>query len=275
MDDFTRAAWLGRTEEVYDLLDQSHVSRVAATLGTPAPEQGAALPALWHWAFFQSATEEWCLGPDGHPVVGAFLAPPAGRSRMWAGGRVTFLEPLRIGIEATRASSVLKVEEKTGTSGSLLFVTVRHEYRQQGRVAIREEQDIVYREPSPAKLTSAQPLTSGHWRAAVEPTAVLLFRYSAVTCNAHRIHYDLPYATQVEGYPGLVVQGPLIATLTVGAFCRANPTAHLRHFAFRGMRPLIAPHCFEVGGRISEPGVAQTWAGDESGLAQSSEIHFD
>ncbi|WP_085726550.1 MaoC family dehydratase N-terminal domain-containing protein [Pseudomonas sp. R37(2017)] len=275
MDNLTNDAWTGRTEEVDDLIDPSQVARIAATLGQPLIQPTEALPALWHWAFFQCPIETARLGEDGHPHDGAFLPPPAKRSRMWAGGRVRFLEPLRVGIKATRRSTIVKAEEKAGTTGKLLFVTVRHDYRQDGRLAISEEQDIVYREPSPPKLSSNQPLIAGDWQETFVPSPVTLFRYSAVTCNAHRIHYDEPYATAVEGYPGLVVHGPLIATLTVAAFCRANPDARLRQFSFRGLRPLIAPRAFEVGGRITGTGIAQTWAGSESGLAQSSEIHFE
>ncbi|TDF83882.1 MaoC family dehydratase N-terminal domain-containing protein [Pseudomonas sp. H9] len=275
MDDVVNHDWTGRTEEVDDLIDPSQVARYAATLGQAVAQPIETLPPLWHWAFFQSPLDTACLGDDGHPKEKAFLPPPANRSRMWAGGRVKFVEPLRVGIKATRSSTIIKAQEKTGSTGSLLFVTVQHDYIQDGRLAISEEQDIVFRALSPPKSGGSQRLISGDWQETFVPSPVALFRYSAVTFNAHRIHYDEPYATAVEGYPGLVVQGPLIATLTVAAFCRAHPDARLRHFAYRGLRPLIAPHAFEVGGRITGAGIASTWAGNESGLAQSSEIHFE
>ena len=146
---------------------------------------------------------------------------------MWAGGRVEFVRPLRVGVPAERLSTVADVKEKAGRTGALLFVTVRHEYRQDGEAAILEEQDIVYRQPTPPKLSGSELAPEAQWRDPVEPTSVLLFRYSAVTFNGHRIHYDHPYVTTVEGYPGLVVHGPLIATEMVAAFVRAHPQARL------------------------------------------------
>ncbi|WP_421683891.1 transposase [Stutzerimonas urumqiensis] len=269
------AAWLGRTEDTHEELSRNLIKRIAATFGEPEPGTGQALPPLWQWCFFQDAVPEAGLGGDGHPARGGFLPPADNRNRMWAGGRLEFIEPLRVGEEATRTSTILKIEEKAGRTGSLLFVTVRHDYSQNGRLAIREEQDIVYREPSPPKTSSGEPMVAGDWREAVTPTPTLLFRYSAVTFNGHRIHYDWPYVTETEGYSGLVVHGPLIATLSLRAFCRANPDARLRRFAYRGLRPLIAPHPFEVGGRIVAPGKAEVWAGDHNGLAQKGEVEFE
>ncbi|CAD5110559.1 FAS1-like dehydratase domain-containing protein [Zestomonas carbonaria] len=275
MTDSAFSAWIGRTEASHDQLSRNLVSRIAATLGEATPEPGTPLPPLWQWAFFQEPVAESGLGEDGHPARGGFLPPAHDRNRMWAGGRLEFFEPLRVGGEASRVSTIRHIEEKHGRTGSLLFVTVQHDYSQDGRLAIREEQDIVYREPSPPKTGSGEPLIAGDWREAVTPTPTLLFRYSAVTFNGHRIHYDWPYVTETEGYGGLVVHGPLIATLALRAFCRANPAARLRRFAYRGLRPLIAPQPFEVGGRIVAPGRAELWAGDHAGLAQRGEVEFD
>lgn len=275
MTEAALSAWIGRTEEVHDQLSRNLVMRIAATLGEATPAHGEALPPLWHWAFFQEPVSEDGLGADGHPARGGFLPPAENRNRMWAGGRVEFLKSLRVGFEASRVSTITHIEEKHGSTGALLFVTVRHDYLQEGELAIREEQDIVYREPSPPKTSSSQPLVAGQWREAVTPTPTLLFRYSAVTFNGHRIHYDWPYVTAAEGYTGLVVHGPLIATLSLRAFCRANPAAQLRNFSYRGLRPLVAPQPFEVGGHITATGTAQLWAGNEAGLAQRGEIHFD
>ncbi|WP_196248236.1 FAS1-like dehydratase domain-containing protein [Pseudomonas chlororaphis] len=269
------SAWIGRSQQARDLLSDNLLKRIAATFGEPVPAHGAALPPLWQWCFFQEPLAESALGGDGHPARGGFLPPAANRNRMWAGGRLEFFEPLRAGFDAHCLSTISHVEEKTGRTGALLFVTVRHEYSQDGRLAIREEQDIVYREPSPPKQGSGEPLLQGDWREAVEPSPTLLFRYSAVTFNGHRIHYDFPYVTETEGYPGLVVHGPLIATLSLRAFCRAHPDARLRRFAYRGLRPLIAPQPFEVGGRLVRPGVAELWAGNDAGLAQRGEVLFD
>ncbi|MBF3272141.1 itaconyl-CoA hydratase, partial [Pseudomonas aeruginosa] len=186
-----------------------------------------------------------------------------------------FHQPLRVGGEASRTSTILRVEEKHGRSGALLFVTLRHDYRQDGQLALSEEHDIVYREPTPPKLGGTEALPEGDWREALEPDPVLLFRYSAVTFNGHRIHYDWPYVTDAEGYPGLVVHGPLIATLALRAFCRANPQARLRRFAYRGLRPLICPEPFEVGGRLLAAGKAEVWVGNGAGLAQRGDVEFD
>ena len=275
MSEMSYTAWIGRTQESQEELSTLLVSRLAATLGEPAPAAGEALPPLWHWAFFQDAVPEAGLGADGHPARGGFLPPADGRNRMWAGGRLEFHEPLLVGWQASRVTTILKVEEKHGRTGALLFVTLRHDYLQDGRLALREEQDIVYREPSPPRLGGTEALPEGAWREAVEPSPVLLFRYSAVTFNGHRIHYDWPYVTGAEGYPGLVVHGPLIATLNLRAFCRANPQARLRRFAYRGLRPLISPEPFELGGRPSGPGKAEVWAGNAAGIAQRGEVEFD
>ncbi len=229
--------WIGRSETVHDCISHNLVKRIAATLGEPAPAPGTPLPELWHWAFFQDAVEHSGLGGDGHPARGGFLPPADNRNRMWAGGRLEFLHPLRVDAQVSRRSTILNVQEKHGRTGALLFVTVQHEYVQDGQQALIEEQDIVYREPSPPKLGGTEPMPQGDWHLHVQPTPTLLFRYSAVTFNGHRIHYDWPYVTETEGYPGLVVHGPLIATLNVQAFVRANPQLTVRRFSFRGVRP--------------------------------------
>ena len=275
MSDNALSAWIGRTEEIHDQLSLNLVNRIAATLGEQAPQAGEPLPALWQWCFFQPAVEGSGLGGDGHPARGGFLPPADNRNRMWAGGRVEFHTPLKVGAHATRVSTITDVQQKHGKTGALLFVTVQHDYLQDGQLAMREEQDIVYREPTPPKLASGDPLPEGTWQESVTPTPTLLFRYSAVTFNGHRIHYDWPYATDTEGYPGLVVHGPLMATLSLRAFCRANPAARLRRFAYRGVRPLIAPHPFAVSGRVVAAGKAELWVGNAEGVAQKGEVTFD
>ncbi|WP_324831883.1 HTD2 family dehydratase [Pseudomonas saxonica] len=275
MSDNALSAWVGRTEEIHDHLSLNLVTRIAATLGEQAPQAGEPLPALWQWCFFQPAVQGSGLGGDGHPARGGFLPPADNRNRMWAGGRIEFHTPLKVDAQATRVSTITDVQQKHGKTGSLLFVTVQHDYLQDGLLAIREEQDIVYREPTPPKLASGDPLPEGTWQESVTPSPTLLFRYSAVTFNGHRIHYDWPYATEIEGYPGLVVHGPLMATLSLRAFCRANPAARLRRFAYRGVRPLIAPHPFEVSGRVVAAGRAELWVGNAEGVAQKGEVIFD
>lgn len=269
------SAWIGRTEEAHDVLSRNLVKRIAATFGETTPADGEPLPPLWQWCFFQEPVFETLLGGDGHPARGGFLPPADTRNRMWAGGRVEFIEPLRVGADAHRLSTLLQIEEKHGRTGSLLFVTVRHDYSQQGQLCVREEQDIVYRDPNPPKLNSDAAPEPGDWSETIVPTPTLLFRYSAVTFNGHRIHYDYPYATGTEGYPDLVVHGPMIATLNLRAFIRANPGKRVRHFAYRGVRPLNVPTPFQVGGRLVEAGKAQLWAGNAAGVAQSAEVVFD
>lgn len=269
------SAWIGRTEEAHDVLSRNLVKRIAATFGEATPADGEPLPPLWQWCFFQEPVFESQLGSDGHPARGGFLPPADNRNRMWAGGRLEFIAPLTVGGEALRLSTILNIEEKHGRTGSLLFVTVRHDYSQNGLLCVREEQDIVYREPNPPRLNSGEAPENGDWSETVSPTPTLLFRYSAVTFNGHRIHYDYPYVTDTEGYPGLVVHGPMIATFNLRAFIRANPDKPVRHFAYRGVRPLTLPTPFQVGGRIVEPGKAQLWAGNADGVAQSAAVQFD
>lgn len=267
--------WLGRKETSRDEISHNLVRRIAATFSEAPPQSGEALPMLWHWAFFHDPVPESGLGADGHPARGGFLPPAEGRNRMWAGGRLEFIQPLRVGAEAERVTTIIKVEEKTGRTGSLLFVTVKHEYLQLGELAILEEHDIVYREPTPPRLSDNSPLSIATWSENISPSPTLLFRYSAVTFNGHRIHYDWPYVTEAEGYAGLVVHGPLIATLQLRAFQHAHPQARIRKFNHRGVRPLIAPDPFTVSGRITEPGRAELWASNQNGAAQRADIEFD
>ena len=269
------SAWIGRSQTIEDAMDVGHAARVAATLGGSAPATGQAMPLLWHWCYFLEGAPMQELGGDGHPARGGFLPPADNRNRMWAGSRVTFEGDLRVGVPARKVTTVTDITEKEGRTGSLLFVTVAHEITQDGQKVIHEEQDIVYRAPSPPKLQGTQPAPEAHWRMKVEPSAVWLFRYSALTFNGHRIHYDFPYVTEQEGYPGLVVHGPLIATSMVKSFCQANPNARIRHLTYRGLRPLICPKPFEAAGAIIEDGLAHMWAEQDGTLAHQGEIRFE
>lgn len=266
--------WIGNGERCEDDLAPALADRIAATFGAPRPEPGQALPHLWHWAFFQIPVDAEGLGTDGHPARGGFLPPAHGRNRMWAGGRLWFHAPLRVGEPAVRESEITDIQEKQGRSGALLFVTVRHRYRQAAAVAVEEEQDIVYREPSAPRLSLDRPMPDPDWSETITPDPTLLFRYSAVTFNSHRIHYDWPYVTDAEGYPGLVVHGPLIATTLLHAFARAHPGARIDTFAFRGLRPLIAPAPFTARGVIESPGAARLWAANDNGPAHEAELTF-
>ncbi len=269
------SAWLGKQQTVVDRMDPGHAARIAVTLGDPIPEVGMRLSPLWHWAFFLETVPIAQTGLDGHPARGSFLPPADNRNRMWAGGRVSFDGALEVGAEARKTSTVTAIQEKKGRTGSLLFVTVKHDIEQNGKLVVSEEQDIVYREPSPPKLQGTEPAPSSQWRESVDPSPVLLFRYSAVTFNSHRIHYDDPYVTQTEGYPGLVIHGPLIATMMCRAFAHAHPKASLKHLAYRGLRPLIAPKAFSVAGAVVAPGEAKLWAEQDSTLAHQAELRFE
>jgi hydroxyacyl-ACP dehydratase HTD2-like protein with hotdog domain len=232
--------YVGRSETREDRLDERLLRGMAATLGVAMPD---ALPPLWHWMLFQDWVMPDRIGPDGHPKRGGFLPPVHDLPRrMWAGGRLSFGAPLRAGDAVTRTSTIRSVEEKSGGSGRLVFVTVRHVVEGPSGVAVEEEHDIVYRgaEGSAVKPGAPAPDWPGALRTVVWPDPVMLFRYSALTGNGHRIHYDHPYATKVEGYPGLVVHGPLQATLMAGLALETRPGARLVRFAFRGRRP-----CFD------------------------------
>ena len=192
---------------------------------------------------------------------------------MRAGGRLEFRRPLAVGVEARKRSTVTAVKEKIGRSGPLAFVTVRHEYMQRDELAIIEEQDIVYRQPAPPKLAGTYDAPPARWQFEIAPTPALLFRYSAVTFNTHRIHYDLPYAIK-EGYPGLVTQGTLIATCMLNGFERANPDKKITHFSYRGLHPLISPERFSVAGAIRRHGEAEAWAEQAGHVAHEARILY-
>ena len=251
--------WQGRTERRTDLLSAAPLAALAATLDRdePMPAPGAPLPPLWHWLYFTPVARQSEIGADGHPKRGGFLPPVPLPRRMWAGGRLEFLQPLLVGDALTRDSRIVKVDSKSGRSGELVFVTLRHEYSTSRGVALTEEHDIVYRSApapgAPAPTPQAAPDDAGFSRG-ITPDPVLLFRYSALTFNGHRIHYDRPYVTQVEGYPGLIVHGPLIATLLVDLLRREMPQALLRKFTFTAIRPIFDIHSFSVCGRIEGAG---------------------
>lgn len=267
-------SWVGRKESCDDNIDVGHIHRMALTLDTPAPAQGDPLPLLWQWGLFVKASPYRELGDDGHPRRGGFLPPADDRNRMWAGGRLQFQEPMRVGKKGRRESTISAITEKEGRSGKLLFVTVKHEYIQDDTLCIAEEQDIVYREPSPPKLEGDIVAPDAQWSEIIVPSPVMLLRYSAVTFNGHRIHYDQPYTTLTEGYPGLVVHGPMIATLMCRAFTNAHPDKQVVSLSYRGLRPLISPRPFNVAGALGEDGKAHLWAEQGGTLAHQAELRF-
>ncbi len=230
--------WIGRTETAEDIITLRQTRQMAATLDATAPD--GVLPPLWHWMGWQPETAMAGLGPDGHPARGGFLPPVPLERRMWAGGRLSFHAPLTVGAPMRRRSEILKVTEKTGTTGRMVFVTVGHRVEGPQGVAVTEEQDIVY-VAMPERFVPPPPQMAPDGAAWAEPVAmdsVRLFRFSALTFNAHRIHFDLPYAQQVEKYPGLVVHGPMQAMLLMAAAIR-HRGALPASFRFRGVRPLF------------------------------------
>jgi 3-methylfumaryl-CoA hydratase len=236
--------WIGRTETVSDLVTPTPYAALSATFDRAAerPAPGTPLPALWHWLYFLPLHRQSEIGPDGHAKRGGFLPPIPLPRRMWAGSQFQFHEPVRVGDAVTRISTIQDVTEKSGRTGPLVFVKVRHEISREGssNVAITEFHDIVYREAAKpgdvAPPPQAAPETSA-WEKVWVPDDVLLFRYSALTFNGHRIHYDQEYARNVEGYPDLAVHGPLIATLLLRAAAREGRGRRIEHFAFRGLSP--------------------------------------
>jgi 3-methylfumaryl-CoA hydratase len=217
------------------------------------PGPGDLLPALWHWFAFLPRVRQRDIGRDGHPRLGAFMPPVMLERRMFAGARLSFAGQLRVGASLRRRSTVASVEEKKGRSGDLVFVTVAHEFSDPGAGRLTEEQDIVYRAatteaaPSPPEEV-AVPDTDWAWRWDLEIDPTLLFRFSALTYNAHRIHYDRDYAMSVEGYPGLVVHGPLQA-VALAELCRRHDPTPMATFAFRGVRPAFDEGPIRLRGR--------------------------
>jgi 3-methylfumaryl-CoA hydratase len=259
-EDFS--AWVGKSEQLVEVLEPARSNALRAALGeAEALAAGAELPLLHHWLYFWNVQPPAGLGPDGHPAKGGFLPPISLPRRMWAGGRLKFHAPLLLGEQVTKTSTILKIEAKSGKSGELVFVTVEHKLSGSQGLAITEEQDIVYRESAagtvPAPVDTDE-VPAAAWRREVDPNTVLLFRYSALTMNGHRIHYDRPYATGEEAYPALVVHGPLQATLLADLAVKNLGGRKLATFDFRGMSPAFDGTTLQVCGDASEGG-ASLW----------------
>jgi 3-methylfumaryl-CoA hydratase len=265
--------WIGRTETVSDIATATPCAALSATLDGPPerPPVGTPLPALWHWLYFLPLHRQSDIGPDGHARRGGFLPPVPLPRRMWAGSQFEFHKPLRVGDAITRVSTIHDVSEKSGRTGRLVFVKVRHEIRRGSEpdVALTEFHDIVYREaPRPEDVTPPpkEAPSGALWEREWVPDDVLLFRYSALTFNGHRIHYDRRYVTQVEGYPGLIVHGPLIATLLLELLRGRLPGATVERYEFRAVRPVFDTHPFHVCGQPQEGGKSfRLWARDHEG----------
>jgi 3-methylfumaryl-CoA hydratase len=252
MDDIAHLkTWVGRSETVEDTASPMPLAGLAALLDHAQPPwRDGELPPLAHWLYFLNHAPQSDIDVDGHPRRGGFLPPVTLPRRMWAGSRIEFRGSIPIGAAITRRSTIANVSAKNGASGAMIFVTAKHEVSANGQVAIAEEQDIVFREaPKPGAATRASlDAQASEWTRTITPDPTLLFRFSALTFNAHRIHYDRDYCRDVEGYPGLVVQAPLTALLLMDHHLRQRPRADVARFEFRAQRPLFDTAPFEVCG---------------------------
>lgn len=274
-------SWIGRRERRIDRVTAAPVAALAATLDRddPPPKDGDALPPLWHWLYFLSHHRQSMLGADGHARRGGFLPPIPLPRRMWAGSRLTFKAPLHVGEAIVRESEIVDVKRKEGRSGPLAFVVVRHTIEGERGVAIVDEHEIAYRSDARAGTasTSTPAPVDAAWSREIHPDPVLLFRYSALTFNGHRIHYDRRYATEVEHYPGLVVHGPLIATLLIDLLRHGLPHAGIAAFAFRAVDALFDGAPFFVRGQPAhDRRSVRLWAeSTHGGLAMDATATLD
>jgi len=271
--------WVGREQASEQTIDPFPARALAGLLDRPqAPAEGDPLPLPWHWLYFLDTPMRSQIGMDGHPQRGGFLPPVPLPRRMWAAGRMQAQAPLVIGRQARKVSTVRRVDLKNGKTGPLVFVTVEHVLSQEGRTCVVEEQNIVYREApeAPVALPPGEPAPEGAaWDRLVTPDPALLFRYSALTYNGHRIHYDRDYATRVEFYPALVVHGPLLATLLLDLVQRERPEAPIASFSFRALRPAFDDAAFHVCGSPTAT-AADLWTRDTGGCTgMQATVNFD
>lgn len=271
--------FVGRTETRTTIIDADRAAMLAATLDLPkVPGGGRYLPPGWHWLYFNAFAQHSDTGADGHPRLGGFLPDLGLPRRMWAGGEMSYVKQLEFGSEAGRTTEITKISEKTGRNGRLVFLTLRHRISSQGNLHIEEHQNIVYRPDTelPTERREGVPAPEGpDWAKTFTPNHVLLFRYSALTLNSHRIHYDATYAREVEHYPDLLVQGPLTATLLQGFAAECCPDRRLFRFAFRAISPLFVTSPFHLQAKKSKNGDLELWAlTPMGGLAMRAEASF-
>jgi len=260
--------WIGRSVAVTDSVTPVPVAALRATLdldqGTPGA--GEPLPLPWQWLYFLPIHRQSALSENGHPRLGNFMPPVPLPRRMYAGGHLHMYQPLRVGDEIQRISTIADVSFKQGNSGPLVFLQIRHEISNQQGLAITETQDIVYRgETRPGPAAQAAPATQ-QWLREVSVDPILLFRFSALTFNGHRIHYDYPYVTGVEGYPGLVVHGPLLAVLLLDLVRRQLPAAQVIEFSFRALHPVFNMAPFYLCGGLDGLQTASLWVRNADGM---------
>ena len=270
---------VGRRNAAEGEVTADGVEELLATFDHPPrrPPAGEPIPPAWHWLYLRTVAPQHELGPDGHPRTGSFLpALPSLPRRMWGGSRLHFLRPIRVGDRLTAASEIVDCAMRQGRSGRFAVVTVRHEVSAGGALATVDEHDIIYREPAaPAAEAGRRADASSPAAAAetadferiVQPDPAMLFRFSAVTFNGHRIHYDHPYVTQVEGYPGLVVHGPMMALLMLDLLHRQRPGIDIERFEFRALSPVFVPQRIAVKARATADGGFATWIESPGGVA--------
>jgi 3-methylfumaryl-CoA hydratase len=261
--------WIGRAEEREKVLAPAPIEGLAALLDYPAPPWPAGqAPPLGHWLAFLPSAPQAHLGEDGHARLGGFLPPIPLPRRMWAGSRVEFLRPLSLMTPLCQTTTIDDVALKSGGSGALVRLTLRHEVFEGAELAVREHQDLIYRlaagQARAAAADPPPPSPTSDYQRIVSPDPTLLFRFSALTYNAHRIHYDRAFARDVEGYPGLVVHGPLQAMLLLDLYRRHHPSAQIARFGCRAQRPLFEGAPFTLKGRKTEDGAA-LWTEDAHG----------
>ncbi len=273
--------WIGRSEATSGYAYGALADVLSATLDRDDPPhaEGSAFPPGWHWLCFPEAVRLADTGYDGHPKTGGFMPPVPLPRRMWAGNRMEFFQPIRAGDSLERKSTIADVRFKSGGGGMLCFVTVRHQIFARSELATVEEHDVVYREAAAPGAPAAKPRpppAKPVWSRKVSPSPVLLFRFSALTMNSHRIHYDRAFAVDEEGYPGLVFHGPLTMILLMDLFRRANPAARLQRFSVRATAPLFDDRPFEVQGTPgASDGEALLWALTPAGdLAMTGEARY-
>jgi 3-methylfumaryl-CoA hydratase len=257
--------WIGREEVHEDFVARGPFRRLSAMLDREDESLGAHVPPLGHWLCFLPGAAQAQMGEDGHPQRGGLVPPLPLPMRMAAGSRLTFHAPVPFGADIRRVARIMSLSEKQGRTGPLAFVTTRYQVFHGQTLCITEEQDVVFRE----KSGNAGPMPAGEKRAgqvsrAIRPEAAFLFRFSALTYNAHRIHYDREYAMKAEGYPGLVVHGPLLATLLVDLFRRHRPKDAIKSFEYRAQRPVFDLAPFAVNLEDTAAG-ADVWANDGDG----------
>ncbi len=273
--------WIGRSEERHDVADLRSTHQLHAAFGRQdaLPKLGDEVPPAWHWMWFTATDARDALNPDGLAGKAGFLPPVPLPRRMWAGSRLTVHAPLKVGQAIRKRAEITDIAERQGKTGKLIFVSQRYSIFAGNTLAIEEDFDSVFREEAAPGAPVQQPPDAPEgavWTREIDPDPVLLFRYSAVTFNGHRIHYDQPYATNIEGYPGLVVHGPLTATLLMELARDSNPGKRIAAYSFRAVSPLYAPAKFTVNGKHGADGKSvQMWAANAQGkLAMQAEVAF-